>query len=61
LRLRAGREAGRLVFEDLGASGIVADWREPDILRIAPVPLYNRYAELAVFCDVLEVALRRHA
>jgi kynureninase len=49
------------VFEDLGASGIVADWREPDILRIAPVPLYNRYAELAVFCDVLEVALRRHA
>ncbi len=61
LRLRAGREAGRRVFEDLGASGVVADWREPDILRIAPVPLYNRYAELAVFCDVLEAALRRHA
>jgi kynureninase len=61
LRLRAGREAGRCVFEDLGASGVVADWREPDILRIAPVPLYNCHAELAVFCDVLEAALRLHA
>ncbi len=61
VRLRAGREAGRLVFEDLGASGVMADWREPDILRIAPVPLYNNFAELAVFCDVLEAALRRHA
>ncbi len=61
LRLRAGREAGRRVFEDLGASGVIADWREPDILRIAPVPLYNRFAELAEFCDLLEVALRQHA
>jgi kynureninase len=61
LRLRAGRDAGRCVFEDLGASGVVADWREPDILRIAPVPLYNRHEDLADFCDVLEAALRRHA
>ena len=61
LRVLAGREAGRRVFEDLGASGIIADWREPDIIRIAPVPLYNQFAELAVFCDVLEAALRLHA
>jgi len=61
LRLRAGRDAGRCVFEDLGASGVVADWREPDILRIAPAPLYNRHEDLADFCDVLEAALRRHA
>ncbi len=61
LRLRAGRDAGRRVFEYLGASGVIADWREPDILRIAPVPLYNRFAELADFCDLLEVALRQHA
>jgi kynureninase len=60
LRLAAGRETGRRVFEDLGASGVIADWREPDILRIAPVPLYNRFEELAVFCDVLAAALRRH-
>jgi kynureninase len=61
IRLHAGRDAGRCVFEDLGASGVMADWREPDILRIAPVPLYNNFAELALFCDVLEAALRRHA
>jgi kynureninase len=61
VRLHAGRDAGRRVFEDLGASGVMADWREPDILRIAPVPLYNNFAELAVFCDVLEAALWRHA
>lgn len=60
LRVAAGREAGRRVFEDLGASGVIADWREPDILRVAPVPLYNRYEELAIFCDVLGAALRRH-
>jgi kynureninase len=61
LRLRAGREAGLRVFEDLGASGVIADWREPDILRIAPAPLYNRFTELAEFCDVLQAALRLHA
>jgi kynureninase len=61
LRLHAGREAGRRLFEDLGASGVVADWREPDILRIAPVPLYNSFEELAVFCDILEAAIRQHA
>jgi kynureninase len=60
LRLHAGREASRRLFEDLGASGVVADWREPDILRIAPVPFYNRFEELAVFCDILEAALRQH-
>jgi kynureninase len=61
LRLHAGPAAGRRVFEDLGASGVVADWREPDILRIAPVPLYNRFEELVDFCNILEAALRLHA
>jgi kynureninase len=57
LRVRAGREAGRRVFDALGKSGIVADWREPDILRIAPAPLYNSFADLARFCDALDAAM----
>lgn len=61
LRLRGGREAGRQLFESLASRGLVADWREPDILRIAPVPLYNRFADVARFCEVLEGALEQPA
>jgi kynureninase len=46
LRVAGGRERGRALFEFLATRGIVGDWREPDIIRIAPTPLYNRYSEL---------------
>ena len=55
LRVRAGREAGRALFAALGAQGIVLDWREPDILRLAPVPLYNSYADIARLLQCLEL------
>jgi kynureninase len=61
LRLRAGRDAGRRVFEALAEQGVVADWREPDILRFAPVPLYNSFGEVARFGELLGAALERHA
>lgn len=61
LRLRAGRDAGRRVFEALTEQGVVADWREPDILRFAPVPLYNSFGEVARFGELLGAALERHA
>jgi kynureninase len=57
LRMRAGRDAGRRVFEYLERHGVVADWREPDILRIAPVPLYNQFEELVRCCELLHHAL----
>lgn len=49
LRVRRGRAHGRRLFEHLGRHGVVADWREPDILRVAPVPLYNRYEDAGAF------------
>ena len=58
LRVRAGREAGRRLLDGLSARGIVADWREPDILRVAPVPLYNRYADLAFLVTALDELTR---
>ena len=57
LRVRAGRDKGRAVIASLEAQGIVADWREPDIVRVAPVPLYNRFEDAAGRVAGLDVAL----
>ncbi|AYA38101.1 kynureninase [Hymenobacter oligotrophus] len=37
---------GRALFDYLAAQGIVADWREPNVIRLAPVPLYNSFEEV---------------
>ncbi len=49
--------SGRTVFERLEASGVTCDWREPDVIRVAPVPLYNRYEEVHRFVEILRDAL----
>jgi kynureninase len=45
LRVRAGREHGRQLFTYLETRGVITDWREPDVIRVAPVPLYNRFED----------------
>jgi kynureninase len=57
LRLTAGRETGRRTFEALGERGVIADWREPDVLRIGFAPLYNSFGDVARFVEVLAGAL----
>jgi kynureninase len=48
---------GRAVLEKLEASGVDCDWREPDVIRVAPVPLYNRYEDVQRFVEILRAAL----
>ena len=49
LRVNGGRERGRQLFGYLSAAGIIGDWREPDVIRISPVPLYNRFQDVLGF------------
>jgi kynureninase len=49
LRVKGPREAGRSLFEHLHARGIIVDWREPDVIRAAPTPLYNRRIDCLQF------------
>lgn len=56
LSLRVPR-GGTRCFERLTAAGIVGDWREPDVLRLAPVPAYNRFADALRAAEALAAAL----
>jgi kynureninase len=53
LTLRRGRE----IFEELGRQGIMVDWREPNVIRIAPVPLYNTFEEVWQFGNIIRSIL----
>jgi kynureninase len=46
------------VFDALAAGGFIGDWREPDVIRAAPVPLYNTFADAWEFAAALGRALR---
>lgn len=50
---------GREVFEALAKEGIMVDWREPDVIRLAPVPLYNTFEEIWRFASILQQILEK--
>ena len=58
LRVKSGSTPGRTVFERIEAAGVTGDWREPDVIRVAPVPLYNRFEEVHRFVGILRAAIR---
>jgi kynureninase len=44
---------GKEVYNGLMKAGFIVDWREPDVIRFAPVPLYNTYSEVWHFVQTL--------
>lgn len=57
LRLQRSPADARRVHASLTAEGFACDWREPDVVRVAPVPLYNTFGEVWAFAQALGRAL----
>ncbi len=52
------KHRGKEIFNALTKAGIIADWREPNVIRVAPVPLYNTFEEVFRFAEILKKILK---
>jgi kynureninase len=48
---------GKKIFERIANAGVMADWREPNVIRVAPVPLYNSFEDVYRLGEILRKAL----
>jgi kynureninase len=51
------KQRGKEIYNYLIKNGFIVDWREPDVIRLAPVALYNTFEEVWRFADTLEKAI----
>ncbi len=51
------KNADKNLFKAISARGVMADWREPDVIRVAPVPLYNSFMDVWKFVEILKDCL----
>jgi kynureninase len=52
------RNSDKDLFKAITEKGVIADWREPDVIRVAPVPLYNTFTDVYKFAGILKDCLR---
>lgn len=55
------KKGGKAVFDELYKNAIVGDWRHPNVIRIAPTPLYNSFVDIYRFAKILEQSLHKFA
>ncbi|MEJ7860796.1 MAG: kynureninase [Pyrinomonadaceae bacterium] len=51
------RDSDKNLFKAISDKGVIADWREPDVIRVAPTPLYNSFSDVYKFTEVLKNCL----
>lgn len=49
---------GRQFFDELTKKGVIADWREPNVIRVAPVPLYNSFEDIYKFGNIISSLIK---
>ena len=48
---------GKAIFDYLSKNGVIGDWREPDVIRLSPVPLYNTFKDVYEAAKLLDESL----
>ena len=51
------KNGNKELFDKITEKGVIADWREPDVIRVAPVPLYNSFSDVYNFNNILKTVL----
>jgi len=51
------KNADKKLFEKITEDGVIADWREPDVIRVAPIALYNSFEDVFNFYSILKNAI----
>lgn len=52
------KKADKNLFKAITERGVIADWREPDVIRVAPVPLYNSFTDVYKFVEIFKNCLK---
>lgn len=53
----AVQDADRSLHDKLTKAGVISDWREPDVIRVAPAPLYNSFEDVFLMVERLKKCL----